>query len=165
MECRRAMMELSDVPITSGASRVCSEMVAMYAPSHSKDSPNSMADALAFCMAMPISSGPEAEASPRYANTSTTRWALISMVLVAAVISSAASSNSMAEIFAYCVVATRRRSTSSSGRPCRQNSTAAVAISVADTLIFFASARYCWPSLLTSACDLPVTMRISFYLS
>ena len=101
MECRRAMMELMAVPMTSGACRVCSEMVAMYAPSHSKVRPNSTAEAEAFCMAMPISSGPEALASPRYANTSAARCALISMVFVAAVISSAASSNSMAEIFAY----------------------------------------------------------------
>ena len=59
------MMLLSDVPMTSGACRVFSEIVAMYAPSHSKDNPNSTADADAFCMATPISSAPEAEASPR----------------------------------------------------------------------------------------------------
>ena len=65
MECRRAMMELMDVPMTSGACRVFSLMVAMYAPNHSNVRPNSFAEADAFCMATPISSGPEALMSPR----------------------------------------------------------------------------------------------------
>ena len=65
MECRRAMMLLMEVPMTSGACRVFSLMVAIYAPYHSKVRPNSLAEADAFCMAMPISSGPEALLSPK----------------------------------------------------------------------------------------------------
>lgn len=59
------MMVLTEVPMTSGACRVCSLMVAMYAPSHSNERPNSFADAEAFCMATPISDGPDALMSPK----------------------------------------------------------------------------------------------------
>ena len=68
-------------------------------------------------------------------------WALMPMVLVAAVMICAASSNSMAEILAYWVVATRRSLTCFSSRPCRQNSVAATAISVAETFMSRASLR------------------------
>ncbi len=50
IECRRAMILFIAVPMTSGACLVFSEMVAMYAPSHSNVKPNSTADADAFCM-------------------------------------------------------------------------------------------------------------------